>query len=297
MPLFNDQERAVVGTAYKQKSRAEAIKIGLDYFGYKMRSMVESVEQLQDPKEDKIVVVHCWRGGMRSSAVAWLLRTYGFKVATIEGGYKAFRNWALESFSKSYNLNIIGGYTGSGKTELLTTLKNLGKSVVDLEELAHHKGSTFGQLGQLPQHSQEHFENKLAIELYNSRVKDIWLEDESQRIGRLLIPKSLYEQMLNGHLCFIEIPFEERLEKIVTEYGVFPIEDIVSGVKRIEKKIGLLSAKQAIDNFNYGKIKDGFAILLSYYDRWYGLYHLVHLQQRLSSKTFTSKSEFIEYVR
>ena len=137
LPLFTDEERKVVGTTYKQNSRQAAIKIGLDYFGPKMRGMVEEVERLvqsrkvateketADPElsTDNSVFVYCWRGGMRSGAVAWLLNLYGFNVTVLAGGYKTYRNHVLKSFEQPYNFKILGGYTGSGKTEILQQLK------------------------------------------------------------------------------------------------------------------------------------------------------------------------------
>ena len=123
LPLFTDEERKVVGTAYKQQSRETAIKIGLDYFGVKMRKMVEEVEQLlldlkpkspeNNEENNRTFIVHCWRGGMRSAGVAWLLDLYGFKVYTLVGGYKVYRQWARRQFEKPHSFTILGGYTGS----------------------------------------------------------------------------------------------------------------------------------------------------------------------------------------
>ena len=152
LPLFTNEERKVVGTAYKQQSREAAIKIGLDYFGVKMKKMVEEVEKIvcslkfvvedtplqesqtanHKPQSTNIILVHCWRGGMRSAGVAWLLDLYGFKVYTLVGGYKAYRKWVLAQFEKEYNLKIIGGYTGSGKTLVLHELIKQNKTVIDL---------------------------------------------------------------------------------------------------------------------------------------------------------------------
>jgi len=127
IPLFTDPERALVGTYYKQQSRESAIKMGLDFFGLKMRTMVEETEQIvskyskgQTSSHKKTVLVHCWRGGMRSAGVAWLLDLYGFEVYTLEGGYKNFRRWVLRQFEKDYPVRLFGGYTGSGKTDVLS---------------------------------------------------------------------------------------------------------------------------------------------------------------------------------
>jgi tRNA 2-selenouridine synthase len=154
LPLFTDEERKVVGTSYKKESRQQAIKIGLKYFGKKMVKMVEEVEVLVSSEQwlvhsNKTVLVHCWRGGMRSAGVAWLLDLYGFKVYTLVGGYKMYRRWVLEQFAKDYPFVVIGGYTGSGKTKLLEALKAKGESVIDFEAIACHKGSAFELAKQL----------------------------------------------------------------------------------------------------------------------------------------------------
>ena len=124
VPLFNNEERATIGTIYKQKSKELAIKEGLKYFGPKQLQILEEVESLQALSEDKSLVVHCARGGMRSAAVCWLLNLYGYQVLQIVGGYKAFRNWVLQQFAEPYPIAIIGGYTGSAKTEVLQYLMN-----------------------------------------------------------------------------------------------------------------------------------------------------------------------------
>jgi len=175
LPLFNDEERSVVGTTYKKESREKAIKVGLNYFGPRMVSMIEEMEQLvkattvskteKDGTQQRTLLVHCWRGGMRSAGVAWLLNLYGFKVYTLVGGYKSFRQWAHRQFANAIHLKIIGGYTGSGKTEILHALAQRGQATIDLEGLGNHKGSSFGSIGMPPQPSQEMFENLLATNL------------------------------------------------------------------------------------------------------------------------------------
>ena len=121
-PLFSDEERKVVGTTYKQQSREDAIKVGLEYFGPEMRGMVERAESIlaqhnkKRKAKNKTLLVHCWRGGMRSGAVAWLLDLYGFEVYVLSGGYKVFRRWVLAQFERDFKFMMLGGYTGSGKT-------------------------------------------------------------------------------------------------------------------------------------------------------------------------------------
>ena len=249
LPLFTDEERAAVGTAYKQESREKAIKLGLDFFGPKMKRMVEEIETLVMSRESgdvsrlptndsRLILLYCWRGGMRSAGVAWLLDLYGFKVHTLIGGYKKFRNHVLETFKLPFQFKILGGYTGSGKTEVLKELRRNGEPVVDLEDIAQHKGSAFGNIGLPPQPTQEMFENILALELRKSSMVNgqwsiqadggsyspltidhspIWLEDESQRIGLVNIPGDLWKSMRQSPVYFLDISFEERLNHIVQE--------------------------------------------------------------------------------
>jgi tRNA 2-selenouridine synthase len=318
-PLFTDEERKVVGTAYKQQSREDAIKIGLDYFGLKMRKMVEEAEQVVKEKtvpltivrEDikaaettklkQTVLVHCWRGGMRSAGVAWLLDLYGFKVYTLTGGYKVYRNWARAQFAKDYFFNVLGGYTGSGKTLVLQELKKLGKNVIDLERLANHKGSAFGGLGEPIQPSQEMFENLLAMELSKvnkplaaaplipeeespAPTKLVYIEDESQRIGQLNIPAPVWEQMRRRPISFFDVPFENRLDYLTDEYGKFDKEKLVNAIIRIQKRLGGLETKNAINHLLENNHRECFRILLMYYDKWYdkGLHNRERLSELLN---------------
>jgi tRNA 2-selenouridine synthase len=282
LPLFTDEERKEVGTAYKQISREQAIKIGLDYFGPKMRKMVEQVETAgsQQSADGSLptancILVYCWRGGMRSGAVSWLLDMYGFKVYTLIGGYKKFRNHVLDTFKKPYLFNIIGGYTGSGKTELLKNLKEKGEKVIDLEGIANHKGSAFGAIGLPPQPTQEMFENLLSCELSAVGCQaelaeaPIWLEDESQRIGLVNIPGDIWKNMRGSKVWFLDIPFEERLKHITPEYGVLEQDKLIAAIERISQKLGHLNAKTAILLLKEGKISESFDILLRYYDKFY----------------------------
>ena len=297
LPLFTDEERKVVGTAYKQESKQVAIKIGLDYFGVKMRSMVEEAERHtaefykttkksndQAPPSGgggSTALVHCWRGGMRSAGVAWLLDLYGFKVYTLIGGYKVYRKWVQAQFEKEYAFKIIGGYTGSGKTLVIQQLAQQQQNIIDLEALANHKGSAFGALGEEPQPKQEMFENLLAKKLVDvsSKITDssnndqlssnIYLEDESQRIGNLQIPMPLWFTMRKCPVYFLDIPFEERLNYITEEYGKFKTEQLVNAIIRIQKRLGGLETKNAITRLLENNHKACFSILLTYYDKLY----------------------------
>lgn len=276
-PLFTDEERKVVGTAYKQRGRQPAIKIGLEYFGPKMVKMVENANAIAASfygdaiTPAPVMLVHCWRGGMRSAAIAWLLDLYGFKVYLLADGYKAFRNWVLKQFEKNYDLVVVGGFTGSNKTAVLQQLEAKGENIIDLEKIALHKGSAFGGFGIDEKPTQEMFENQLALALSEKSGNDqpIYVEDESRRIGVVNIPLALFEQMRNRQVLFLDIPFEERLQLIVKDYGVCSKEYLLTGIERIQKRLGGLETKTAINFLKEDNLAECFRILLMYYDKCY----------------------------
>ena len=298
-PLFSDEERKQVGTAYKQQGREAAIRIGLEFFGPRMRPLVEEAETIcshtANGTGNRTLLVHCWRGGMRSSAIAWLLDLYGFKVYTLQGGYKKYRHYVLNSFRYPFEFLVIGGYTGSGKTGLLQALENKGERVIDLEAIAVHKGSAFGNIGMPDQPGQEMFENLLSKRLSELTSEftlqpPIWIEDEAQRIGLVNLPNEFWATLRRSPVLFLSIPFEARLEQIVREYGHLDLERMIGAIGRISEKLGHLNAKNAISALKEGKTAESFAILLRYYDKYY--LRSLHNREQINSllRTVESKS-------
>ncbi len=284
LPLFTNDERKIVGITYKQQSREQAIKLGLDFWGSKMRPTVEQVEKWQQEFLEKNpglagrppVVVHCWRGGLRSSAVAWLLDLYGFNAFTIVGGYKSFRKWCIKTLEGPWPFKVLGGHTGSGKSAVLGQLIKKGEPVLDLEAMASHKGSAFGNINMPQQPGQEMFENNLALRLHALRQQMqesgknfIWVEDESQRIGDINMPFDFYKQLRQAPLLVLDIPFEERLQYLIKDYGRGDLEKLVNATIRIQKRLGGLEAKKVVDYLMDHDLENAFAILLRYYDKWY----------------------------
>jgi tRNA 2-selenouridine synthase len=276
LPLFSDEERKIVGTAYKQEGKQPAIKYGLEFFGPKMITLIDDVKAVLKKSSSSNILLHCWRGGMRSAAVAWLMDLYGFDVYLLEGGYKTYRQHVLAVFDLPLRMQIIGGYTGSNKTGMLHQLKQMGHAVIDLEHIALHKGSAFGGIDMEPQPTQEMFENKLAgiinqIHLLqeNNEATDCWIEDESQRLGKLHIPHPFWNSMRQKTVYFLDIPFEERLKHIITCYGNLDKEKLITAVIRIRKRLGPLESKNCINFLLEDNIPDAFRILLQYYDKTY----------------------------
>ena len=267
LPLFNDEERAKIGTIYVQTGRNEAIEAGLEIVGPKMADFVRFVKPLA--KENKIFV-HCWRGGMRSGSMAWLFDTMGYEVYTLKSGYKAYRNLVIEALGTQGKYIIIGGRTGSGKTELLHQLRARGEQILDLEGLAHHKGSSFGALGELPQPSSEQFENDLHLEMSKLDLsRTIWLEDESKNIGKCSITNDLWANMVKSPLIVIDIPLEVRVKRLVKDYGEMPAEGLEDAIRRIERRLGNEAMKDALRNLEERNFAEVARISLRYYDKAY----------------------------
>jgi len=186
LPLFSNEERAEIGTIYKQRGRVKAVQRGLEVVGPKLAGFAKFALALQSEN----ILIHCWRGGMRSSSMAWLLETVGINCTLLTGGYKSYRSRVLTSFEKPLKIILLGGYTGSGKTDLIKLLKEQGEQVLDLEGLACHKGSAFGAIGQGEQPSSEQFENLLSLEMEAlDGEKVVWIEDESRNVGKVFVPE------------------------------------------------------------------------------------------------------------
>ena len=268
LPLFTDEERARIGTTYKQVNPDKAVLLGLDFFGPKMRRMVEEARKLAPGQE---VRLHCWRGGMRSGAVQWLLELGGLKVNLLDKGYKDYRRWALAEMARPRQLRILGGYTGSGKTTVLHALAAQGEPVLDLERLANHQGSSFGSLGQPPQPTQEQFENDLAAAL--AALPDdrpIWVEDESRTIGGLGIPNEFFAQMQAAPLRVLDVPREARVQYLAADYGRHDAGALASAVLRLRKRLGGLVTKEALGAIAENDMVRMVELVLAYYDKSYG---------------------------
>ena len=271
LPLFTDEERAKVGTLYKQASREAAMDAGLAFAGAKMKSLVRQGRALTQNSPSKILL-HCWRGGNRSKAVEWLFRFSGLEVSRLAGGYKSYRT-AMHAFfvDNDFELNIIGGCTGAGKTEVLEHLRNAGEQVIDLEGLAHHKGSAFGSIGEEEQPTNEQFENDLFTEFikFDSR-RPVWLENESKNIGKTYMPEGLWDKIRISKLFALEVNEEVRLDRALRYYSeAVDIAALKNSFERIRKRLGGLAYQQAMQALDKNDLRTAAGIALKYYDKSY----------------------------
>jgi tRNA 2-selenouridine synthase len=265
-PLFSNEERAEVGTLYKQVGKQEAMERGMEVIGPKVAAMFKKGVAYADAGR---VLVYCWRGGQRSASVGALLSMAGLEVGVLEGGYKAFRNWVLGQFDLPRPLAIIGGMTGSGKTDILHHLKSLGQNILDLEALADHRGSAFGRLGATRAPTPMQFENDMAWDLSALPPGRIWVEDESRTLGSLYVPTALWHQMEASPVYVLEVSKAVRAERLLVDYGDFPVADLAAAAGKIARRLGGLRLKQVLDAIEAEDAATVIDMLLDYYDKSY----------------------------
>jgi len=267
LPLFTDEERAKVGIRYKNSGRDFAVKLGLQIVGPKLSWYAEEARRLAPARK---VLVHCWRGGMRSESMAWLLQMSGFEVQLLDGGYRTYRRNIREQMALPAKLIVLGGLTGSGKSAVLRQLAIFGQQVLDLETLANHKGSVFGGLGQPAQPTTGQFENNLyqVWEAFDPS-KTTWVEDESRAIGNVNIPDVLFQSMLKSPIAVLEVPLGIRVERLVKEYSGVPVEGMADAIMRIKDSLGGPATREALEALGNGEFHTIARLVLVHYDRLY----------------------------
>ncbi len=266
-PLFDDEERARIGTLYKLKGREAAVLEGLQVVSGRMVDMVLQARELSQGAPLKM---YCWRGGMRSGSLAWLLRTAGMEVHTLEGGYKTFRTHATSIYHTIKHGIVLLGPTGSGKTAALRAMVEFGEQVLDLEGLASHRGSAFGAIGLPEQPETQQFQNDLFEVLRHFDLnKRVWVEGESKSIGRCYLPDELWALMRCAVVLEIDLPLENRVQRLVDEYGAYDVEELRQAILKLRKRLGGLCTKQCLESLEAGALHDVVRELLRYYDEAY----------------------------
>jgi tRNA 2-selenouridine synthase len=234
-PTLDDAERAEIGTIDKQASPFEARKRGAAMAARNIAAHVER-EAAALPRE-WAPLVYCWRGGQRSGALATVLDAIGFRVTTLEGGYREFRRAVireLETRPAELTFEVLCGRTGSGKSRLLGALTQAGAQVLDLEALACHRGSVLGPLPGQPQPSQKAFETAIWHELRRfDPARPVWAESESRTIGRLRVPEALLARLRVSECVAVEMPTAARVELLMQDYGHF-VRDTESFCARLQ---------------------------------------------------------------
>jgi tRNA 2-selenouridine synthase len=267
LPLFDDEERAVVGIQYKNHGRHEAIEAGLEIAGPKLSALADQAKRIAI---DNKICLYCWRGGMRSEKMAWLLELIGLEAYVLQGGYKQYRNALLEGFRALEKLIVLQGATGTGKTDILHELAYRGEQILDLEFHASHKGSAFGHIGMRAQPTSQQFQNNLFEALTQLDIqRRIWVESESLTIGKVYLPETLWSRMNSSHVVELDVPKNIRAARLVEEYGQCSTQELRQSIEKIAARFGGNRVKTALGYLDTGNLYDTALLLLEYYDKTY----------------------------
>ncbi len=278
IPLLSDDQRHQVGLCFRESGKEAAMLLGLQLVGPTMSKLAQAGLDLGEP-----VVIYCHRGGKRSQSVEWLWKQLGIQVHILEGGYKQFRQWALQTLTKPIKAILLAGPTGVGKTDFLMLLQELGDPILDLEGLASHKGSAFGAIGEERQPTQIQFENRLAIKMNELDANHIvWIESESRRIGRINIPETLWASMQVAQRVYVHRNRIDRIERLCHDYRKATVEEITLALNRIRKRLGPESFKESLETLEQGDLSGVVDLVLKYYDRAYDKHRHMHKEKVLA---------------
>ena len=279
IPIFNNEERSIIGKKYKMSGREIAVREGFKIIDKKIDKLMQDFILIKEEflnstgrkfLYEKNIKIYCSRGGMRSQSMLWLLEKFKYPCITLSGGYKTYRNWVLNCFKDKLKLIVIGGKTGTRKTKILTKLKYLKYQILDFESLANHRGSSFGGLGMKEQPTNEQYENLISENLDEfNKLKFIFVEAESANIGKNRIPHEVYRQMKNSKRIEIIRDEKIRIDELVSTYSKYEKKDLKDSVLKISKRLGpqrTKSAIESIDNENWDNVCKS---VLDYYDRCY----------------------------
>jgi tRNA 2-selenouridine synthase len=268
VPLLNNEHRHLVGCCYKEQGQEAAIALGYEL----VTPLFPDIQQqaLRNAPAKK-VYLHCWRGGLRSKITAGLLAQVGIEVIILQGGYKAWRNALLQEFTTARKGCVVSGLTGTGKTDILQVLEAQERGVVNLEELAHHKGSAFGGLRMPDQPTQEQFENLLGLALkkIGPLHAPIIVESESRMIGKIRIPDPFFNLMWSWPRILIQRDLESRIQYIENLYSLCHNDELSEKTTQLSKRMGSEQVQEALIFLQSGNRKEWIRLLLRYYDKSY----------------------------
>lgn len=275
IPILTDKEREEIGYIYKQIDVEKAKALGLEYASKKLVNFYSIANKIQ--KEGKKLALFCYRGGMRSNSIAKILDIMGLDVFLIEGGYKSYRRYVLktlQSYKNKIKFIVLHGYTGTGKTKILSLLEMENQPVLNLEYLARNSGSVFGNIyfGE-EANTQKKFDSMLLQKFKQTNSKYMFVESESKRIGKIIIHDFLYNDIVNGYHILIKTSLNNRVKNIIDEYiniQNYNEDTLIDSINKLKNRLGHKKVNELIKqlkakNFEF-VVKE---LMINYYDPLY----------------------------
>lgn len=272
LPLLDNEERKIVGTAYKQVSHYDAKLIGMDIVGKKLGNLYEQMTKISLENKGRSLCIYCARGGLRSNTVASLFDSIGINLVKLEGGYKNYREYVrntLEDVMSEVELITIYGRTGTGKTLMLDEFKSRGVEVLDLERCANHRGSLLGSVGLKAQYGQKKFETLIFDTIIKRKSDVLFCEGESKRIGKVLVPECVFDKMESGRQAYIESSVDRRVDVIYDDYinDLFEPKDVEEAIEKMSKYTSKEKTKEFLsylEQKDYRQLIE--SLMVQYYD-------------------------------
>lgn len=271
IPIFTDEERAVIGTTYVQESIDKAKQLGMEAAANKLPQIYKKIAKLD--KEYDNIVFFCARGGFRSLTLSTLFRAIGINAIRLEGGYKGYRKYINDNLPRlvdEVKFIVLYGNTGSGKTEILKYLNEMDRDILDLEACANHRGSLFGGVGLGQPNSQKMFESLVFESLENRRSNIIFTEGESKRIGRIVMPEYLFNAVKSGDNILIDTDMNLRVDNILKDYVNDIDDELIESLGYLKEHIGNINVEklsELIKSHDYKTVIED--LMLKYYDPMY----------------------------
>lgn len=299
IPIFDDKERELIGTIYTQESVEKAKKMGIEIASSHLPDIYDKVSEFD--KKYKNLVFFCARGGFRSSSLVSLFKSIGINAIKLDGGYKGYRKYINEHLPievAKIRFIVLYGNTGVGKTDILKFLKNEGMDILDLEGCANHRGSILGGVGLGEQNTQKMFESLVYESLKNRKTNLLFIEGESKRIGKDIIPNYLYDAMNSGINIKVEASIEKRVNNLFSEYVHDTDGELIFSLDNLRKYLGDKNIDRYIELINKYEYKQVIEeLIIKYYDPLYEYKSRDYNKVFYNNDVYRTTKDIIKWVR
>lgn len=299
IPIFDDKERELIGTIYTQESVEKAKKMGIEIASSHLPDIYDKVSEFD--KKYKNLVFFCARGGFRSSSLVSLFKSIGINAIKLDGGYKGYRKYINEHLPievAKIRFIVLYGNTGVGKTDILKFLKNEGMDILDLEGCANHRGSILGGVGLGEQNTQKMFESLVYESLKNRKTNLLFIEGESKRIGKDIIPNYIYDAMESGINIKIEASMDRRVNNLFREYVHDTDDELVFSLDNLRKYLGNKNIDRYIELINKHEYKQVIEeLIIKYYDPLYEYKSRDYNKVFYNNDVYRTTKDIIKWVR